>query len=139
MMTCADDMLTFFGRGPPPVPSRISLVLAPCASLQRGSHAAAASTAAALRNVRRSLSACTSASSRPRVLIVLQPVCGHPLALVLIPSSRSLKRCVIRRAARGASLLNARLELALSDALHTHQAAFGSCADIACCACAPRH
>ncbi len=52
-MTCADAELTFRGRGPPPVPRRMSFVFAPCAAARRGSHAAAANAAAPAMNARR--------------------------------------------------------------------------------------
>ena len=51
-MTWADAELTFRGRGPPPVPSRISRVRAACASLERVCAATAASVVLKLRNSR---------------------------------------------------------------------------------------
>src|SRR6267143_2142652 len=52
-MTCAGAELAFRGRGPPPVPRRMSFVFAPCAAARRGSHAAAANAAALVMNARR--------------------------------------------------------------------------------------
>src|SRR6267143_2838213 len=52
-ITCADAELAFRGRGPPPVPRRISLVLALCPSPRLGNHAALASAAAQVKKARR--------------------------------------------------------------------------------------
>src|SRR5882724_4776236 len=52
-ITCADAELAFRGRGPPPVPRRISLVLELCPSLRLGNHAAPVSAAAQTKNARR--------------------------------------------------------------------------------------
>src|SRR2546430_5084808 len=65
-MTCAAAELTFRGRGPPPVPRRISFVFALCAVTRRGSHAAAANAAAPVMNARR---LCRGTLGRARVRI----------------------------------------------------------------------
>src|ERR1700704_2943984 len=58
MMTWADAELAFRGRGPPPVPSRISLVFAVWLSLLLGSDTPPVSAMAPARKARR-LNSCT--------------------------------------------------------------------------------
>src|SRR5688572_15960033 len=55
-MTCAGAELTLRGRGPPPVPSRMSLVFAGCAESEPGTNAPVAALAIATRSLRRSIS-----------------------------------------------------------------------------------
>src|SRR4029079_8241642 len=61
-MTWADAELAFRGRGPPPVPRRISRVFVLWALLWLGSHAVPASAATPARNARLSIFARMSAS-----------------------------------------------------------------------------
>src|ERR1700704_2024517 len=53
MMTCADAELAFRGRGPPPVPSRMSLVLGVWLWVPYGWENAATKVAVPVRNARR--------------------------------------------------------------------------------------
>ena len=53
MITWAEAELNFRGLGPPPVPSRMSLVLIDWPSLRNGSENAPSSVAVHARNVRR--------------------------------------------------------------------------------------
>src|SRR5882762_4110102 len=65
MMTCADAELAFRGRGPPPVPRRISRVFAACALPALAQDTALTRAAAPRRNARRSIFAVKTIPALP--------------------------------------------------------------------------
>src|SRR5258706_9074646 len=98
MMTWADAELAFRGRGPPPVPRRISLVFALWASLLRGSDTSPVSAIAPARKARR-------LRSRTVWLLcshILQRTQGtHQRANRLVPGLSSTRKLPLRTGPAG--------------------------------------